>query len=88
LTMLATRIASAIENARLFERTRRQADTLLLLNEVARETSSVLDVEGVLRRAAEMVKRVIDYQILWARRRPCGGQWWCRMCHSTRGTFR
>jgi sigma-B regulation protein RsbU (phosphoserine phosphatase) len=63
LTMLATRIASAIENARLFERTRRQADTLLLLNEVARETSSVLDVEGVLRRAAEMVKRVIDYQI-------------------------
>ena len=63
LTMLATRIASAIENARLFERARRQADTLLLLNEVARETSSVLDVEGVLRRAAEMVKRVIDYQI-------------------------
>ncbi len=63
LTMLATRIASAIENARLFERARRQADTLLLLNEVARETSSLLDVEGVLRRAAEMVKRVIDYQI-------------------------
>lgn len=63
LTMLATRIASAIENAQLFERARRQADTLLLLNEVARETSSLLDVEGVLRRAAEMVKRVIDYQI-------------------------
>ncbi len=63
LMMLATRIASAIENARLFERAKRQADTLLLLNEVARETNSVLDVEGVLRRAAEMVKRVIDYQI-------------------------
>ncbi|MGC1106789.1 MAG: GAF domain-containing SpoIIE family protein phosphatase [Candidatus Acidiferrales bacterium] len=63
LTMLATRIASAVENARLFERAKRQADTLLLLNEVVRETNSVLDVEGVLRRAAEMVKRVIDYQI-------------------------
>ena len=63
LTMVATRIATAIENARLFERARRQADTLLLLNEVARETNSLLDVEGVLRRAAEMVKRVIDYQI-------------------------
>ncbi|MGB6876955.1 MAG: GAF domain-containing SpoIIE family protein phosphatase [Candidatus Acidiferrales bacterium] len=63
LTMLATRIASAIENARLFERAKRQADTLLLLNEVVRETNSLLDVEGVLRRAAEMVKRVIDYQI-------------------------
>jgi phosphoserine phosphatase RsbU/P len=63
LTMLATRIASAVENARLFERAKRQADGLLLLNEVVRETNSVLDVEGVLRRAAEMVKRVIDYQI-------------------------
>lgn len=63
LTMLATRIAGAIENARLFERAKRQADTLLLLNEVVRETNSLLDVEGVLRRAAEMVKRVIDYQI-------------------------
>lgn len=63
LMLLASRISGAIENARLFERTRRQADTLLLLNEVARETNSILDVEGVLRRAAEMVKRVIDYQI-------------------------
>jgi phosphoserine phosphatase RsbU/P len=63
LTMLATRIAGAIENARLFERAKRQADTLLLLNEVARETNTLLDVEGVLRRAAEMVKHVIDYQI-------------------------
>jgi phosphoserine phosphatase RsbU/P len=63
LTLLASRIAGAIENARLFERVKRQADTLLLLNEVARETNSLLDVEGVLRRAAEMVKRVIDYQI-------------------------
>jgi phosphoserine phosphatase RsbU/P len=63
LALFASRISSAIENARLYERTRHQADTLLLLNEVARETNSILDVEGVLRRAAEMVKRVIDYQI-------------------------
>ena len=63
LVLLASRISSAIENARLYERTRHQAETLLLLNEVARETNSILDVEGVLRRAAEMVKRVIDYQI-------------------------
>jgi len=63
LTLLATRIASAIENARLFERVRGQADTLLLLNEVTREASSVLDVEEILRRAAELAKRIIDYQI-------------------------
>ena len=54
----------AIENARLFERARSQASTLLLLNEVGREASSILDVEVLLRRAAELVKRVIDYQIM------------------------
>ena len=39
-------------------------NTLLLLNEVGREASSILDVEELLRRAAELVKRVIDYQIM------------------------
>lgn len=64
LTLLASRIASAIENARLFERARAQAETLLLLNEVGREASSILDVDKLLQRAAELVRRVIDYQIL------------------------
>src|SRR5262244_1335811 len=64
LTLLASRLAVAIENARLFERVRSQAETLLLLNEVSREMNSILDVEELLRRAAEQVKRVIDYQIL------------------------
>ena len=64
LTLMAGRLAVAIENARLFERVRSQADTLLVLNEVAREANSILDVEELLRRAAELVKRVIDYQIL------------------------
>ncbi len=64
LTLLASRIAGAIENARLFERTRRQADTLLLLNEIGREASSILDVDQLLQRAAELVRRVIDYKIL------------------------
>jgi len=64
LTLMASRLAIAIENARLFERVRTQADTLLVLNEVAREANSILVVEELLRRAAELVKRVIDYQIL------------------------
>src|SRR6202790_235832 len=64
LTLLASRLAVAIENARLFQKERTQAETLLLLNEVGRETSSILDVEELLRRAAEQIKRVIDYQIL------------------------
>jgi sigma-B regulation protein RsbU (phosphoserine phosphatase) len=64
LTLLASRLAVAIENARLYQKERAQAETLLLLNEVGRETSSILDVEELLRRAAEQIKRVIDYQIL------------------------
>jgi phosphoserine phosphatase RsbU/P len=63
LTLVASRIGTAVENARLFESTRRQAETLLLLNEVAREASSTLQVEEVLRRAAALTKRLIDYQI-------------------------
>src|SRR4029077_19112257 len=64
LTLLASRLAVAIENARLFQKVKAQADTLLLLSEVGRETGSILDVEALLRRASEQTKRVIDYQIL------------------------
>jgi phosphoserine phosphatase RsbU/P len=64
LSLLANRLAVAIENARLFQQVRTQADTLLVLNEVSREISSILDVEELLRRTAELVKKVIDYQIL------------------------
>jgi phosphoserine phosphatase RsbU/P len=64
LTLLASRLAIAIENARLFERVRSQADALLVLNDVSREISSILDVERLLRHAGELVKRVIDYEIL------------------------
>jgi phosphoserine phosphatase RsbU/P len=64
LTLMASRLAIAIENARLFERVSSQADTLLVLNEVGREASSILAVEELLRRAAELVKRVINFQIL------------------------
>jgi phosphoserine phosphatase RsbU/P len=64
LTLLASRLATAIENARLFQKERAQAETLMVLTEVSREISSILDVEELLRRAAELVKRVIDYQIV------------------------
>ena len=63
LTLVASRIGTAVENARLFESAQKQAETLLLLNEVAREASATLQVEEVLRRAAELTKRLIDYQI-------------------------
>jgi phosphoserine phosphatase RsbU/P len=64
LVLLASRLSVAIENARLFERAQSQAETLLLLNEIGREASAILDPEVLLRRAAEMVKKMIDYQIM------------------------
>ena len=63
LTLVASRIGTAVENARLFENARKQAETLLLLNEIGREANATLQVEEVLRRAAELTKRLIDYQI-------------------------
>jgi phosphoserine phosphatase RsbU/P len=63
LMLVASRIGTAVENARLFENVQKQAETLLLLNEIGRETNATLQVDEVLRRAAELTKRLIDYQI-------------------------
>jgi len=63
MTLVASRIGTAVENARLFESAQKQAETLLLLNEIGREAGASLQVEEVLRRAAELAKRLIDYQI-------------------------
>ncbi|MBI4462285.1 MAG: GAF domain-containing protein [Acidobacteria bacterium] len=62
LTFLAGHLANAIENARLYENLREQARTLSLLHEVSRELTSILDREQLLRRVAQLVKRLINYQ--------------------------
>jgi sigma-B regulation protein RsbU (phosphoserine phosphatase) len=63
LTLIASRMAVGIENARLYTRTTRQARTLVLLNEIARELTSILNVDELLKRIAELLSRLIDYQI-------------------------
>jgi len=63
LTLIASRMAVGIENARLYTRTTRQARTLVLLNEIARELTSILNVDELLRRIAELLSRLIDYQM-------------------------
>src|ERR1700726_3368851 len=63
LTLIASRMAVGIENARLHTRTTRQARTLLLLNEIARELTSILNLDELLRRIAELLRRLIDYQM-------------------------
>ena len=63
LTLIASRVAIGIENARLYTRTTRQAKTLLLLNEISREITSILNVDRLLKRIGELLNRLIDYQM-------------------------
>ena len=63
LTLIGSRMAVGIENARLHTRTTRQARTLVLLNEIARELTSILNVDELLKHIAELLSRLIDYQM-------------------------
>ncbi len=63
LGLVASRMAAGIENAQLYTRTTRQARILLLLNEIARELSSILNLDELLGRIAELLRRLIDYQM-------------------------
>src|ERR1700728_4839192 len=63
LALTASRVAQAIENARLYTRVARQAQTLAVLNEIAREVTSILDLDPLLERIAELLRRLIDYQM-------------------------
>jgi phosphoserine phosphatase RsbU/P len=63
LMLIGSRMAVGIENARLYTRTTRQARTLVLLNEIARELTSILNVDELLKRIAELLSRLIDYQM-------------------------
>lgn len=63
LTLIASRMAAGIENAQLYTKTTKQARILLLLNEIARELTSILNLDELFGRIAELVRRLIDYQM-------------------------
>jgi len=63
LTLIASRMAAGIENAQLYTRTTRQAKTLVLLNEIARELTSILKLDELFARIAELLRKLIDYQM-------------------------
>ena len=63
LRVLARHLAAAIENATLYRETRWYAGLLGTLYEIGKETASILDLDALLHRVAESVKRVIDYEI-------------------------
>jgi sigma-B regulation protein RsbU (phosphoserine phosphatase) len=63
LTVTASRIAQAIENARLYARVSRQAQQLEVLNEIAVELASILELGPLLERIGQLLRRLIDYQM-------------------------
>jgi sigma-B regulation protein RsbU (phosphoserine phosphatase) len=63
LTLTASRIAQSIENARLYTRVARQAQTLSVMNEISRELTSILDLEPLLERIGQLLRRLIDYHM-------------------------
>lgn len=67
LQLTASRVAVAVENARLYTRISRQAQTLEVLHEISRELTSILDPDQLLERVGHLLKRVIPYQmfVIW-----------------------
>lgn len=63
LQLTASRIGQAIENARLYTRVARQAQTLEVLNEISRELTSILDLDELLERISQLLRRIIDFQM-------------------------
>ena len=63
LTLIASRIAVSIENARLYTRIVKQAGTLALLNEISRDLTSILNLDQLLKRIGDLLSKVIDYQM-------------------------
>jgi len=63
LQVLAGHLAAAIENATLYREMRRYAGLLATLYEIGKETASILDLDELLQRLADLVKRVIDYEM-------------------------
>ena len=63
LTLTASRIGQAIQNARLYSRVTRQAQALEVLNEISVELTSILDLDKLFERIGLLLRRLIDYQM-------------------------
>src|SRR5207244_6861583 len=61
LSLLASQIAIAIENARVYESEHRNRELLALLYDISLEMGSTLEVEELVRKIAAAVKQKINY---------------------------
>jgi sigma-B regulation protein RsbU (phosphoserine phosphatase) len=63
LTFVAGFLANAIENAQVHRNLLDQAQTLSVLHEVGRELNGILDRRRLLEKVAELLQRLIDYDL-------------------------
>lgn len=61
LRLIASRVAVAIDNARLYRRVERQNRTLRALSHLSQEFALILDLDVLLKRIAKSVRQIIDY---------------------------
>ena len=62
LRQFGAHVAVGIANARLFERSRSDAEAFETLAEIGRDVAAVLDVDELFARIAQLMRRVIDYR--------------------------
>ncbi|WP_031498640.1 GAF domain-containing protein [Bryobacter aggregatus] len=61
LSLIASRVASAVDNARLYRRVEQNHKTLKLLTQLTKEFSSILDLDILLQKIASGVRTLIHY---------------------------
>src|SRR5437763_17042638 len=62
LRQFGAHVSVGIVNARLFERSRADADAFETLAEIGRDVAAVLDLDDLFTRIAQLMRRVIDYR--------------------------
>jgi sigma-B regulation protein RsbU (phosphoserine phosphatase) len=61
MRLIAARVGTAIDNARLYRRVERQNRTLKTLSNISREFSSILDLNDLLGKIASTMRDLMDY---------------------------
>src|SRR5689334_505092 len=61
LRLIASRVASSIDNARLYRRVERQNRTLRTLSRISQEFASILEIDELLGKIADTVRQLINY---------------------------
>ena len=61
LRLIASRVASSIDNARLYRRVERQNRTLRTLSRISHEFASILEIDELLGKIADTVRQLINY---------------------------